>query len=127
MILSEPSYGKPSIIIWWIVYCFLGAGLYALSTVSHFLGPASPQRPGEYVVTLAILVVVTLLYGIGPFLPRSQAAWVFGFVQMAVSLLCSCGFCLPVVIPLFIFWLRPACRDWFTGRTEPEDFAEVFE
>ena len=131
MIIREPGQDRPAIVIWWTVYCFVAGGFYLLSSVVQLIGGRGSSGlesdPAAAVLTLVFMFGVAIFYAAGPFLPRGRAAWVFGIVQMAVGLLCSFVMCLPVVIPLLVFWLRPECRDWFDGRTQPDDFAEVFD
>jgi drug/metabolite transporter (DMT)-like permease len=53
-------------------------------------------------------------YALAPFLPRKSWVWVFGLVLICIGLTSAC--CLPVCIPLLIFWLKPEMKAFY-GRT----------
>ncbi|MEZ6196616.1 MAG: hypothetical protein R3F20_12970 [Planctomycetota bacterium] len=132
MIIRTSTEGRPGVVTWWIVYCFVGAalslGVLALYFVGVFMAPrpSDDPRPVEIIISSSVQFASAVFLGVGPFLRRSRGTWTFGIIQFAISTLCSCFFCLPFSIPLFIYWIRPECRDWFSGRSERQ-MIEVFE
>lgn len=133
MIIKESSRRRPKVLPWWFAFCFLAVGVYGLQALSSVLQIAASDRGsygtdvGAVIITIGVQLVFALAYGIGPFLPRRRATWVFGIIQLAFSLLCSCGICLPLSVPLLIFWCRQDTRDWFDRRETEKDLATVFD
>jgi NhaP-type Na+/H+ or K+/H+ antiporter len=66
------------------------------------------------VVFLLFGLVFTIPYAAAPFLPRKSWVWVFGLVLICIGLTSAC--CLPVCIPLLIFWMKPEMKEFY-GRT----------
>ena len=66
---------------------------------------------GVVFVFLGLLLLVP--FAAAPFLPRRPWVWVYDLVLICLGLT-SCA-CLPITIPLLIFWLKPETKVWF-GR-----------
>jgi hypothetical protein len=66
-------------------------------------------------IGLALAVVGVIIFGTGAlYCPRSSWAWVWGIVAIIVSIFPLC-ISIAGAIPLFIFWLKPATKQYF-GR-----------
>jgi hypothetical protein len=65
------------------------------------------------VIFIAVGVVLGLVFGIAPFLPRRPGVWIYDLVLIALGLTSACLW--PMTIPLLIFWIKPETRRWF-GR-----------
>jgi hypothetical protein len=114
----------PPVLFWQQLYCAAMAALYALLTVGggavmvwrERLADASTSAL-ELLVTGGVLAVVGLplaaLFAAALFLPRRPWAWVYQVVLIAIGMTSCC--CLPFVVPLLIFWIRPEVQAYF-GR-----------
>jgi hypothetical protein len=138
MILRESRRGRPRVIDWWIALCFLSAALTLLCVpFLDDLMALDPdidlERPEDReameittMIMIPILVISSLVMLAGPFLPRGRVAWIYGIIQLALSMLCGGCLCLLPAIPILVFWLRPDCRDWFCSSMST-DVEGVFE
>jgi len=112
----------PPVYKWFIVYCVLMALLYLLTGVMGivfmFMEPDQDMSETEAKIMGVVLLVLGLVffvaYAAAPFLPRQNWAWVFGLVLICVGLTSAC--CLPVCVPLLIFWLKPEMKAFY-GKT----------
>ena len=107
---------------WFVVYCVLMALLYLMTAVMGivFLS-VEPEREmsAEEATLMGVLFLILGLtffvpFALAPFLPRKSWVWVFGLVLICIGLTSAC--CLPVCIPLLIFWLKPEMKAFY-GRT----------
>ena len=107
---------------WFVVYCILMALIYitmaVMGIVYMFIEPDKDMSPAEAklmgIVFLILGLVFFVPYALAPFLPRKRWVWVFGLVLICIGLTSAC--CLPVCIPLLIFWLKPEMKAFY-GRT----------
>ena len=112
----------PAAYKWFVVYCVLMALVCLLMTLIglvYLLTEPEPDMSAEEatimgVVFLASGLLFFLPYAFAPFLPRRSWVWVFGLVLICLGLSSTC--CLPVCIPLLIFWLKPEMKAFY-GRT----------
>lgn len=112
----------PSVYKWFVVYCVLMALLYMTTVVMGMwfiyfepdpkMDAAESKIMGSVMIALGI--VFSVPYAIAPFLPRQSWVWTFGLVLICIGLTSTC--CLPVCIPLLIFWLKPEMKAFY-GRT----------
>ena len=117
--LNPPT---PSAHKWFVVYCILMALIYitmaVMGIVYMFIEPDKDMSPAEAklmgIVFLILGLVFFVPYALAPFLPRKRWVWVFGLVLICIGLTSAC--CLPVCIPLLIFWLKPEMKAFY-GRT----------
>ena len=118
----------PRVVFWQRAYCAAMGALYGLLVLGSLamivfndeMADASTD-PGEVIV---IGVVVGLMcaafaaaYLAGLFLPRRRWVWVYHIVLIAIGMT-SCA-CLPFVVPLLIFWIRPDVQAYFSGPALP--------
>ena len=114
----------PPVYKWFIAYCILMALLYlvtaAMGVVFMFVEPDPQMSEVEAKIFGSVLLAMGLLfcvgYAAGPFLPRKSWGWVFGLVLICIGLSSAC--CLPVCIPMLMFWVKPETKKFF-GRELP--------
>lgn len=111
----------PSAYKWFVVYCVLMALLYlttaVMGIVFMFIEPDREMSAAEAKIMGSLFLIVGLgflvPYALAPFLPRKSWVWVFGLVLICIGLTSAC--CLPVCIPLLIYWLKPEMKAFY-GR-----------
>lgn len=112
----------PGVWTWYIVYCVAMTLLYLFVVaigVGFIVGSqkladeeASPEQVMMMGGIFAVIGgVLMLMYAIAPFLPKSKAAWIYGFVTIGIGMTSACT--LPICIPLLIFWLKPETKAFF--------------
>ena len=117
--------GAPAVVLWQNIYCGAMALLYLLLTgvgaafavFRESLADAKTSANENLIVGLVLIAVCLPLAGIfaaGPFLPRRPWSWIYHIVLISLGLT-SCA-CLPVSVPLLIFWIRPEVQAWFGGQ-----------
>ncbi len=75
---------------------------------------SAEERENSF-IGLALAIVGAILFGTGLFFcPRASWAWMWGIVAIIVSVFPLCV-SMAGAIPLFIFWLKPATKQYF-GR-----------
>ena len=108
---------SPPVWLWYRVYAvFMGlfhAGV-ALAIAALLVATAGQGIKGEDLV----VVIVAGLFFLGalpflaaPFLPRVSWAWHYHLVLIALGLM-NLG-CIPMSIPLLIYWLKPETKRFF--------------
>jgi hypothetical protein len=124
---------KPGVLPWFTAYAIIMALVYLLCFgAGLFLVMATPERlhvpPSEaeamrlqgWILT-ALGVPFTVLFGIAPVLPVRKWVWIYDLVLICLGLTSIC--CMPMTIPLLIFWLKAPTRAWFgfvqQGYTPP--------
>lgn len=115
----------PSVYTWFVVYCILMALLYLTVAVMGiafmFIEPDRDMSAAEAKVMGAVVLMVGLVlfvpYALAPFMPRKSWVWVFGLVLICIGLTSAC--CLPVCIPLLIFWLKPEVKEFYGRPLSP--------
>jgi hypothetical protein len=77
------------------------------------------------IIGLAIAIIGVGLFGTGLFFcPRASWAWVWGIVAIIVSVFPLC-ISLAGAIPLLIFWLKPATKQYFRQPVLPQQSGGV--
>lgn len=112
----------PPIWKFFVAYCAAMALLYLLCIVfgvlAFFIEPKNQEEKTLQIVMGFLFVglgaVLFLLFAAAPFLPKKPWVWIYDIVLIAVGLT-SCA-CLPVSIPLLIYWLKPETKAFF-GRS----------
>ena len=110
---------------WFVVYCVLMALLYLVTAVMGIVFMVSAPDPEMSPTESKVMGVVIFVLGLGflapyaaaPFLPRKSWVWVFGLVLICIGLSSAC--CLPVCIPLLIFWLKPEMKAFYGRNLSP--------
>ena len=118
----NPAFAPP-VFKWYIAYCVTMALMYlgcaALGVALFFVEPDADMSEAEAKVMASVFLVMGLaffvVYGVGPFVGRRSWGWIYGIVLIAIGLTSFC--CLPVSLPLLIFWLKPDVKAFY-GRTE---------
>ena len=134
MILRAPREGRPGVVPWWLAYSLICGAIYVVLVVIQVveLTLSAAGTSGEDIADFWFAIVFQLasavVFGVGPFLRRGRATWIYGIFQLVLGMICSCGFCFPFALPLLIFWVRDDCRRWVEDRDPPvTDLAEVFD
>ena len=116
----------PAVLTWYKVYCGLMALLYILCVVFGVVLLALPAAALEAAEEEAIVlrvqggillvmgVVLAGVFGLGLFLPRRTWAWIYGIVTIGIGMTSAC--CLPITVPLIIFWLKAETKSYFQIR-----------
>lgn len=107
---------------WFRIYCLAMSLLYLLifalgiamvvssGSFTHARGDkASVMVMGGFNALLGL--VCLLIFAAAPFLPRKKWAWIYDLVLICLGMTSLC--CMPVTIPLLIFWLNPDVKTWF--------------
>ena len=111
---------------WYIVLCILlailnfglvGMGFWMMANEALMVREAQ-YPPGMAQLYGMTFVVCGVVFGIGnlvlPFLPKSPWIYILHMTNIiAAGLTCLC---LPIAIPVFIAWLRPDVREFFSFR-----------
>jgi hypothetical protein len=112
----------PGVWTWYIVYCVAMALLYlmvlaigALMLTFSAEIADDEMNPEQAVIMGGMFTVLggvlMLMFAVAPFLPKTKAAWIYGFVTIGIGLTSACT--LPICIPLLIFWLKPETKMFF--------------
>lgn len=115
----------PAVYTWFVVYCILMALLYLTTAVMGialmFAEPGRDMSATEAKIMASLFLIIGLMffvpYALAPFLPRKSWVWVFGLVLICIGLTSFC--CLPICIPLLIFWLKPEMKEFYGRTSDP--------
>ena len=116
----------PGVILWYRIYNALTALMY-FGLAGFFwwvksvdLDFSSPEEEMELIVMAWVFLVVGLPLGFFYlaccFMTYRRWHWVLGFFSIGIGLT---GCCLPVCIPILIFWLKPETKAWL-GRNQQQ-------
>jgi len=116
----------PRVLLWQKVYCVAMAVVYLLCAAlglafmlfRESLADAKTTATEHLFVgalLLAVALPLTAAYAAGPFLPRRPWAWVYHIVLIGLSMT-SCA-CLPIALPLLVFWIGPRVQAWYGRAT----------
>jgi len=121
-----PHVPTPPVVSWFRVYAGAMAALYLLTTVAGVLilalreqvAASDETMPPELLLVYGVVLTLMgaglmVFYGAGLFLPRASWAWVVGILLIGFGMTSCC--CVPVCVPLLIFWLKPEAQAYF-GR-----------
>lgn len=123
-LLKKVTTTTPPVYKWFVAYCVLMALLFLLlavmGVVYMFIEPDKDMSAEEARLMSVVFLIMGLAlftpYALAPFLPRKSWVWVFGLVLICLGLSSAC--CLPVCIPLLIYWSKPEMKEFY-GRTVP--------
>lgn len=115
----------PPVYRWFVAYCMLMALMYLATAVMGiafmFVEPEADMSAAEQKIMSVVFLVVGILFFVPfaavPFLPRQSWVWVFGLVLICLGLSSAC--CLPVCVPLLIFWLKPEMKAYYGKYPNP--------
>ena len=106
---------KPAVWTWYVVYALTMAFMYLACAVGGVVLAVAAEGGEDSVAQGIVMTVIglplLLLYGAAPFFPKRPWAWTFHMVLIALSGTSAC--CIPVCIPLIIFWLKPETKAFF--------------
>ncbi len=118
-----PGPATPGVWTWYVVYCVFMGLIYLLCTsaavlVLVFADTIAADDPEINAIETrlfssimcAVSLPLMLLFATAPFLPRTKLAWIWGFITIGIGMTSAC--CLPVTIPLLIFWIKPGTKDF---------------
>ena len=92
-----------------LMYVLLAVGFLVLRSMD--LG--AEVDPDEFQVTSIIMIVFSvpfaLFYFVSCFLAHRGWHWIWGFITIGIGMT---GCCLPVCIPLLIFWIKRETKAW---------------
>jgi hypothetical protein len=118
--------GKPGVISWFMAYCVFMAIIYVLVVLVSIWILSSPEtflEDGRHtaeemriqgIVMGIISIPLTILFAIGPMLPRRPWVWIYDIVLICLGMTSCCLW--PATIPMLIYWIKPEARAWF-GRS----------
>ena len=116
----------PMVVTWYKVYCGAMVLMYVLcaifGVVALFIDPSLlDTKAGDMTelriqgaIFLVVGVPLAILYFVAALLPPRPWSWVVGIVAIAFALSSCC--CVPVAVPLLIYWLKPETKAYF-GRS----------
>ena len=106
---------KPSVLVWYKVFCATMAALYGLLLLLGVFVLNSFTPNDEAFIDGILLVLfgppIAIAFGLGIFWDEKPWHWVYGIVLICISLTSCC--CFPVSIPLLIYWLKPKTKSYF--------------
>ena len=124
----EPPRGSaatPAVVPWFKVYASAMALLYVfclLAGIAMFFIPDAALEdadfPPEFRIAYGAMLIVmggglAAIFAVGVFAPPRSWVWVFDIVLIAIGMTSCC--CMPVSIPLLIYWIKPEVKTYF-GR-----------
>ena len=103
---------KPKVVIWFKVYSAILSLIYFFTfIISPFLLLSNEDDLIIMGFVFLILSIPLLLICILPiFLPRKPWVWIYSLVIIGLGMT---GCCLPVCIPLLIFWIKPEVKKYY--------------
>ena len=124
---QSPPPARPSVVIWYKIYCaFMAVSYMLFSVYIAFLIwfpkeeiASESQAAGKIILVLEHLwgglligtIMVAMLYIAALFLPRKPWAWVYGIFAICIGLPNCC--LLPLSIPVLVLWFRPETKLYF--------------
>lgn len=114
------SAGKPGVITWFYVYCWILVVMYFLvmlmSLVFFFVSPEELEMPAQEALVAGITFSVSggifVIAGLLPLvLPYRPWLWVYDLVLICLGMTSCCFW--PICIPLLIFWFKPEVKQYF--------------
>jgi cell division protein FtsW (lipid II flippase) len=125
-LLHHPQ-AAPKVLTWYRVYCVLMVLLYLLVAVlgivfvvfSQQFAADDPELSSTDALIMGWMFFAVGIGLVAPFaaalaLPRRRWVWIYHLVMICIGLTSAC--CLPVTIPLLIFWIKPETKAWFDTR-----------
>lgn len=114
--------GKPQVYTWFVVYCVLMAIMYLFVAALGIFYPMLTEMAGKdgrmegqvmgIIYTLSGIIFF-IPFAIAPFLKPGPGVWIYDLVLICLGMTSCC--CLPITIPLLIFWIKPEVKNYF-GR-----------
>ena len=100
--------------VWCVTMALVQVGIAGLLSFLFVREPEDAMPISVQLVRWAIVCFVLILafgHAVMPVLPRRKPAWVYGIVLLGLS--CTSLLTAPVAVPIPIFWVKPAVREYF--------------
>jgi hypothetical protein len=122
VVTPHGSMERPAVVGWFKVYCSVIGTIYiavaiagaALALYAQQLSD-SAEETMELVIQgylyLALGIVLAGVHFLALLIPRKKWSWIYGFAPIVIGLTSLC--CLPMTIPLLLWWIKPGTRAWF--------------
>ena len=121
---------KPGVIPWYRAYCgfmsFLYTGIIIVMVIALFFD-FKTELEKEQLPLWAFYIYIGVIFGICAalaggfitsfFLKPKPWTWIYHLVLISLGLTSPC--CMPISIPLLIFWIRPENQTYFGRKTTP--------
>ncbi len=115
---------RPPVVVWYKAYCALLTFTYmAVAALGVFFivarhSLADAENPPEGFLLGGLVCVVVGSFFAAPclaalFLPPRPWVWIYHLVIICVGMTSAC--CIPICVPLLVFWIRPDTKAYF-GR-----------
>lgn len=115
---------KPKVYTWFVVYCILMCLMYLCLMGLGFFYPklaamsGESQRMAQATLIGPIYSIFGLIffvaYLVALFLKPVPGAWIYNLVLICFGMTSCC--CLPITIPLLIFWIKPETKNYFNRK-----------
>ena len=113
----------PPVLTWFKLYAALMAVLYVFCLFAGVLLLALPESAiddpeldraaqviyGSVLTLMGFVLAAAFSYAL--FAPRQRWVWIFDIVLIAFGMTSCC--CMPVAIPLLIYWVKPETKAYF--------------
>jgi hypothetical protein len=100
--------------VWSVMMALVYLGLAGLFSFI-FVSEAEKTVPSSLQLFRWAVVCFVLILAVGhavmPVLPRRKPVWVYGIVLLGLS--CTSLLTAPAAVPILIFWVKPAVREYF--------------
>jgi len=119
---------KPPVLPWYRAYCGFMAFLYTGITVAVIIGlfvDFQPHLEKEGIPLWGFYLYIGVIFGVTGvlaagfitsfFLKPKPWTWIYHLVLIAIGLTSPC--CMPITIPLLIFWIKPDTQTYFGRKT----------
>jgi len=119
----QKSLSKPKVLNWYYAFCGLSSLMWLGILLDGIWELCFPTLHEEWAdkVFGKIFIFIGLLfipYAVAPFLPHKPWVWIYGLVLIGFVMLNTC--CLPIAVPIVIFWLDPKTRQYFRRGNPPD-------
>ena len=122
---ANPSISRPTVVLWYRVYCVASALFYLLIGFVFILGMTldptftkGVEHPEAFRIFAWVFSSFIIMFGalflLSFLLGRNSSAWIYHLVMICLGL--SNGLFLFFCIPMLIYWLKPETKTYF-GRT----------
>lgn len=98
---------------WYIAYAVMMALVYmcCVGLGAVMLASGDDEAMIQGVILGFIGFILMIIFGVAPFLPKKPWAWTYHLVLICLSMTSMC--CMPISIPLMIYWLKPETKAFF--------------
>ena len=108
----------PPIWLWYRIYAvsmgllngFVASILVGLLMLTGFEAMSGDDM-STFIIAIAMCGPLSIAYLIAPFLPRAPWAWMYHMIAICLPMTSPC--CMPIGIPLIMYWTKPETRAFF--------------